>query len=590
MDNNNSKKTPKGRQATKATAKVAAATTPTEKTVKKISVKPLMPNPRLNSVHDKATLDLPVSPKDKMSKKCSIHDLLEQMHASTNDPESKAGAIAADRWKKRTAKEIYSDFCEQTSFSALTRIHKASHWYPVEVKVEVTAVPNLDFPSVTICNLNPLKRSMMSYPPFDNLSNYFHLDDKDMLYDDFIDDKRREWMEENSTEHAYDDDYMAQFLQSNSYNRWDALENDTEVAKQYYEEMDDSYLASFKYSSVAATMTDEELEKYGHRKKDLIMSCVWQGKACSPANFTYQRNNFYGNCYTMNTFDNGMPSMTTNYAGPLMGLVLELNIEQDEYIPALSPDAGVRVLIHERGTFPTPEDDGVSVAPGFKTSIGIAKTLLTRLPPPHADCGDSGVNVVDIYKRDFDTKFSKRTCIKSCIQQDLEDICNCMSSYFYVPKNISACSCEEECVGEVIGKILEDCNNRCPTPCSDVKYDLTLSMSQWPSEQYEDHLDKKLQKSTSHFMHDDNRADSSSTLAKIEVFYKELMFEHVEQQKAYESQNLISDIGGQLGLWLGLSAITLGEVIEFLASLSRLIAHNMFAKKERKMLSAEEKC
>ena len=36
-------------------------------------------------------------------------------------------------------------------------------------------------------------------------------------------------------------------------------------------------------------------------------------------NFTFVRNNVYGNCYTLNAFDNGMEPLSTNYAGPVMG-------------------------------------------------------------------------------------------------------------------------------------------------------------------------------------------------------------------------------------------------------------------------------
>lgn len=52
---------------------------------------------------------------------------------------------------------------------------------------------------------------------------------------------------------------------------------------------------------------------------------------------------------------------------------MELYIEQNEYINALAPDAGVRMIIHDRGTYPFPEDNGVSVPPGSLTSVGIKK-------------------------------------------------------------------------------------------------------------------------------------------------------------------------------------------------------------------------
>ncbi|XP_053382877.1 degenerin unc-8-like [Mercenaria mercenaria] len=600
---------------TKMKGRTTQTKTPKEKEVKKISVKPLMPLQRLNSnKNNDLAIDISGnSPKEKSQPPGSIHDILEKMKVSPDCPDAKAGKLAADRWRQRSAKQIYDDFCSETSFSALTRIHKASNWckrilwvaacltmltwliiqcvwlfqkylsYPVEVKIEVEAVPNLMFPSVTICNLNPLKRSRMHRGPFENISDYFELDDRDILYDDFISDQMREWEEENETYHD-DEDYMKNYMKANSFNKWDALENDTDIAREFYSEIDDSHMASFAYSSAASTMSTDEFQWYGHQKRDLILSCTWQGMSCSPANFTYHRSQMYGNCYTINTFNNGNAALSTNYAGPLMGLVLELNIEQDEYIAALSPDAGVRITIHPRGTYPFPEDDGISVPPGFKTSIGIAKTELTRLPPPHGDCGSSGLDVTNLYVRDFGTSYSKQTCLKSCVQQQLLDICGCVTSYFYVPENVSVCSAygsgnDSTCTDDTICKQLDECNRRCPTPCTETKYEFTSSMSKWPSEQYEDHLDAKISKSMSTFMDEDDRADSEDTLAKVEIYFRELVYEKIEQQKAYESQNLISDIGGQLGLWLGLSAITVGELLEFFGSLGKLIFASVFKKK-----------
>lgn len=56
-----------------------------------------------------------------------------------------------------------------------------------------------------------------------------------------------------------------------------------------------------------------------------------------------------------------------------LGLSLELNIEQEQYIGALTPEAGVRIHISNQGEMPFPLDKGLSLAPGYATSIGMRK-------------------------------------------------------------------------------------------------------------------------------------------------------------------------------------------------------------------------
>jgi len=61
----------------------------------------------------------------------------------------------------------------------------------------------------------------------------------------------------------------------------------------------------------------------------------------------------------------------------ISGLILELYIEQSEYISALAESAGIRVTVHNQSVMPFPEDNGFSARPGTKTSAGITRVGIT---------------------------------------------------------------------------------------------------------------------------------------------------------------------------------------------------------------------
>ena len=55
------------------------------------------------------------------------------------------------------------------------------------------------------------------------------------------------------------------------------------------------------------------------------------------------------------------------------GLILELYIQQNEYLPILSDTAGIRLIIHNHTYMPLPEKEGIVLSPGVATNIAITK-------------------------------------------------------------------------------------------------------------------------------------------------------------------------------------------------------------------------
>ncbi|XP_021348423.1 acid-sensing ion channel 1-like isoform X2 [Mizuhopecten yessoensis] len=544
-----------------------------------------------------------------------------------------------------TLRERFQIFMNETSFTALTRIHKANSiikrviwfvvllamlawlsiqcfWllekyfkYPVDVKIELVSVAKIEFPSVTICNRNPLRKSIIKNSPFRTMEDDFlKVKQDDSLYDKAYDmmfkKDKDQWNSSQSTEptvtpgpnpntnpsgpsqgssagttesssSATTESIISQMKEKN-FNVWDAL-SDHETADYFYNKKSSDIMNTLAYSGFAAYIDESELEQYGHTIEDLLMSCTFEGYPCSTKNFTYLHNSKYGNCYTFNHHKNNLSAITSSYAGPLMGLVMEFNIEQGEYVESLAPEAGVRVLVHERGTFPIPDDDGFYIAPGFVSSVGIQEIQITRLPPPHASCADHGVKT-NYYQEKFDTIYTKQPCLKSCYQDTIIARCDCAVPYYMIPAGASVCDVSNHSIANCLDSSIDNmvvCDTMCPDPCNERKYQPFVSMASWPSDAFSKSLEKRLMRSSTDFMEDDHLESKSKNLAKIEIFFKEMIYEKIEQQKGYESQNLISDIGGQLGLWLGLSAITIGELVEFFAAIFKAVTARAVRRKDR---------
>ena len=49
----------------------------------------------------------------------------------------------------------------------------------------------------------------------------------------------------------------------------------------------------------------------------------------------------------------------------------------------------------------------------------------------------------------------------------------------------------------------------------------------------------------------------------IDIYFDDLKYTKIEETKSDLPASLVSDVGGQLGLWLGCSVLTLVELIHF---------------------------
>ncbi|NWJ00765.1 ASI1C protein, partial [Crypturellus undulatus] len=113
------------------------------------------------------------------------------------------------------------------------------------------------------------------------------------------------------------------------------------------------------------------------------------------------------------------------------------------------------------------------------------------------------------------------------------------------------------------------------TPCDMVRYGKELSMVKIPSKASAKYLAKKFNKTEQYI---------AENVLVLDIFFEALNYETIEQKKAYEVAGLLGecgragpgrgeprpdaaiagDIGGQMGLFIGASLLTILEIFDYL--------------------------
>ena len=69
-----------------------------------------------------------------------------------------------------------------------------------------------------------------------------------------------------------------------------------------------------------------------------------------------------------------------------------------------------------------------------------------------------------------------------------------------------------------------------------------------------------------------------SNLAKLNIFFGELNYQTITQIKAYNFGSLLGDIGGQMGLFIGASILTLLEFGEYFLVIVIATLRDLFSR------------
>ncbi|GFT61879.1 amiloride-sensitive sodium channel subunit beta [Nephila pilipes] len=294
----------------------------------------------------------------------------------------------------------------------------------------------------------------------------------------------------------------------------------------------------------------------GHQLTDLIENCSFAGKPCK-GHFSVFANGQYGNCFTLNEFSGfSISALATKFIDKSKGLEITLNAETSQYVP-ISQTVGFRIVIHDPSEEPNPEGNGISVSPGYETNILLRQSLIKRLPAPYTD-------QCVFYSSTSPFGKSQALCMQACVQEYNYAKCECIEPQFLTVADRRLCNVTNStdvcCLDSVLNHLAvhgTDCE--CPLPCVSMYFNELVMKSIWPSK-------ASFYKGQTNITERDLKHYRASH-AKINIFFSTLERTVYEQKPMFHATEIFSHLGGEFGLWLGLSLVALFEFVEAILSI-----------------------
>ncbi|KAH7953480.1 hypothetical protein HPB49_009216 [Dermacentor silvarum] len=256
-----------------------------------------------------------------------------------------------------------------TETSAILREYFA---YSVTVAFEYNTNESFEMPDVTVCNVNPLRRSKLCALNASERGMNAELEER-------LCGKRQGFRRANPGDlrlQHYISDWIAQ----------------RKATKR------------------------EWLWALGHQFGDTFVDCTYHDQDCRDDKlFRNVTNAWYG-------------TATASTATAPSGLVLTLNPELDEYLPT-SYQAGFIVMVHAHGTRFSVCSDSVYITPGYTTYVGLNLLAQTGLPEPYANpCRSSWPHRMLVHMDHMYGAYTREDCLNMCLQVKIVENCGCLSA------------------------------------------------------------------------------------------------------------------------------------------------------------------
>lgn len=354
-------------------------------------------------------------------------------------------------------------------------------------------------------------------------------------------------------------------------------------------------LRYFLNTIAIANLTQEEKKKLDPSLDYMLVTCMYNLERCSVDDFEWYYDIMYGNCYKFNSGRNDkgqrIAEKMSTRSGTINSLILELFVNNPVNNHSIGISNGVHVSVFNKSNKPD-FFNGIDASVGTQTNIAIKRQFINKLPSPYSDCrNDIGAHTSPYAAVlfGFNYSYTQKDCFHMCFQAYLMRQCKCYD--LSIPKmdnKTRPCLTFDDmfCISDKFTDFLERtgaiCGRDCPLECQSISYSHSTSFSDYPTTSYFELL-RRMPNVKSKFP----TADFSSLdyhnlkrqMVSVKVYYEDLNFIQITEVETSSLVDLLANIGGTLGLFIGVSFLSFFELVDVIYQIVVYVWHQLKIKR-----------
>ena len=335
------------------------------------------------------------------------------------------------------------------------------------------------------------------------------------------------------------------------------------------------------------TFSDIERKKLAHRLDNMLMSCSFNKEACTADDFSWLFDASNGNCYI---FNSGVDSAgktihlkESTMSGSQNGLFMELYVNFHEnltYFNSYTGDGlGISIYIDNSSSSLENRDfSDIVIAPGYQTKVAIYRSFVNMLPRPYSNCElelaeinkHLSVKLVNLI-HNSSYKYTQQLCYEQCYQMNLISECNCtdndLLSLFSTDEDICSefeLQCKVNVYKRVYNNFIDSCSTYCPLECNVNRLYTQISFSKFIGQKGVDLINENSELRADFVTKPLDVYNAKESIVQVYLYYDTLSYQISTESPQMNFVSLLASIGGNLGLFLGVSVFSVCELVEIL--------------------------